>query len=156
MLVPGLRMGTPRINTFSGGATLGKTKVSFKQWYQEVQSFKDHYLEAVVQESNIWSLKGPAEDMARYIGPTTSIAHILQKLSVIFGMVASFYVPMQNFYKVTQGNNEVSSFATWLEGTLKHIQLQCPRRMSDLESKSTSRITFSMGSTNTSMTLVLV
>ena len=41
---------------------------------------------------------------------------------------------MQNFYKVTQGNNKkVPSFATRLEGTLNQILLQCPRRMTDLE-----------------------
>ena len=30
--------------------------------------------------------------MAQYVGPTVSVAHILQKLSVIFGTVASFDV----------------------------------------------------------------
>ena len=35
MLTAGLRMGIPRINTFS--------EVSFKQWYHEVQRIKDHY-----------------------------------------------------------------------------------------------------------------
>ena len=55
---------------------------------------------------------------------------ILAKLSVIFGTVASFNIIMQNFYKVTQGNNEkVPSFAMRLEGTLNQIQLQCPGRM---------------------------
>ena len=57
--------------------------------------------------------------MAQYMGPTTSMAHILQKLAIIFGTVASFDVLMQNFYKVTQSNHEkVPSFATKLEGTL--------------------------------------
>ena len=41
--------------------------------------------------------------MAHYMGPTTSVSEILEKLSVIFGMVASFYMLMQNFYKITQG-----------------------------------------------------
>ena len=45
------------------------------------------------------SLKGAAVDMARYMGPTSSVAHILQKLMVIFGTVASFDVLMQNFTK---------------------------------------------------------
>ena len=40
---------------------------------------------------------------------------------------------MQNFYEVSQGNNEkVLSFATWLEGTLNQIQLKCSGRMMDL------------------------
>ena len=72
--------------------------------------------------------------MAWYMGPTTSMAHILQKLSIIFGTVASFDVLMQNFHKVTQGNHEkVPSFTTRLEGTLNLIQLQCPWRITDWE-----------------------
>ena len=135
-LAAGLRMGTPRINTFSGDATPGKTKVSFKQWYHEIQCVKYHYLQSVVQESIIRLLKGSAADMARYVGLTASIDHILWKLSVIFGTVAYFEVLMQNFSKVTQGNNgKVSFFAMRLEGTLNQIQLQCPRRMMAVEAQ---------------------
>ena len=94
-------MGTPRINTFSDNVTVGKTGVSFKQWYHEVQCVKDHYPESQVQESIVRSLKGAAADMAWYMGPAASMATILQKLSVIFGTMASFNVLMQNFYKVT-------------------------------------------------------
>ena len=66
------------------------------------------------------------------MGPTASMAHILQKLMVIFGMVASFDILMQNFYKVTHSNHEkVPSFATRLEGTLNQIRLQCPGRIMD-------------------------
>ena len=76
-----LRLSTPRINTFTGEATPGKIDVSFEQWYHEVQCIKDHYPEAVDWESVIWSLKGTVVDMTRYMRPTTSIAHILKKLS---------------------------------------------------------------------------
>ena len=79
---------------------LGKTEVSFEQWYHEVQCIKDHYPESVVQESIIKSLKGAAVDMAQYMGPATSVAHILQKLAIIFGTVASFNVLMQTFTKL--------------------------------------------------------
>ena len=48
--------------------------------------------------------------------------------------MASFDVVIKLFYKVRQGNNKnVPSFAMRLEGTLNQIQLQCPRRMMDLE-----------------------
>ena len=118
----------------SGNAMPGKTEVSFKQWYHKVQCVKDHYPESVVQESIIHPLKGAAADMARYMGPTASVAHILQKLTIIFGTVVSFDVLMQNFYKVTQNNHEkVPSFATRLERTLNQIWLQCPRRIMDTE-----------------------
>ena len=101
-----LRLGTPRINTLRGDAAPGKTEVAFEQWYHKVQCVKDHYQESVVWESIIRSLKGAAADMAQYMGPTASVAHVLRKLSVIFVTIASFDVLMQNFYKVTHGNNE--------------------------------------------------
>ena len=105
-------------------------EVSFEQWYHEVQCIKDHYLESVSWESIVRSLKGSVADMARYMDSTAIMAHILQKSTVIFGTVASFDVLMQNFYKVTQGNNEkVPSFTIRLEGTLNNITLQCPRRI---------------------------
>ena len=72
--------------------------------------------------------------MAWYMGPTTSMANILQKLTIIFGTVVLFDMQMQKFYKVTQSNHEkVLSFATRLKGTLNQIQLQCPRRITDWE-----------------------
>ena len=133
-LATGLWLGTPRINTFWGNAILGKTELSFEQWYHEVQCVKDHYPESLVWESIVRSLKGAVAVMAWYMGPITSVAHILQKLTIIFGTVASFDVLMQNFYKVTQGNHEkVPSFATRLEGTLNQIRLLCPGRVTDLE-----------------------
>ena len=133
-LASGLDLGTPRINTFSSKARLGKTEVLFEQWNHEVQYVKDHYPESVVWESIVRSLKGAAADMAQYMGPTASVSNILQKLIVIFRTVASFNVLMQNFYKVTQGNHEkVPSFATRLEETLNQIRLKCPRWIADCE-----------------------
>ena len=133
-LVSGLHLGILRINTFSQEATPGKTEVSFEQWDHEVQCMKDHYLELVVQESILRSLKGAAADMARYMGPTASVSDILQKLMVIFQTVAWLDVLMQNFYKVTQGTHEkVPSFITRLEGTLNQIWLKCPRRIAKHE-----------------------
>ena len=93
---------------------------------------KDHYPESVVWESIVRSLKGAAADMAKYMGPTASVSDIVQKLMVIFGMVALFDVLMQNFYQVTQGNHEkVPTFATRFEGTLNQIRLKCPRQIAD-------------------------
>ena len=95
-----------RINTFSGEGMPGKTDVSFEQWYHEVQSMKDHYLESVVWESIVGSLKGALADMASYMGPTACVSDILQNFMVIFRMVASFNILMQKFYKVTPENHK--------------------------------------------------
>ena len=66
----------------------GKLEVSFEQWYHKVQCVKDHYPEVVVRENIISSLKRAAADMAQYMVPTASVAHILRKLSVILSTVA--------------------------------------------------------------------
>ena len=105
-LTSGLHIGTPKISTFIGNMALGKTEVSYEQWSHEVQCIKDHYLESVVRESIMRSLKGEAADMSCYMGPTANVSEILEKLLVIFGMVASFDILMQNFYKIMQGGNE--------------------------------------------------
>ena len=102
-----LRLGTPGINTFSGNAMPGKTEVSFEQWYHELQCVKDHYPGSVVWESIVRSLKEVVVYMAWYMGPTTSVTHILQNVAVICGTVASFIIILQNLYKVTQGNHEM-------------------------------------------------
>ena len=132
-LTLGLWIGTPKISTFSGNVAPGKTEVSYKQWCHEVQCIKDHYLESVVRESIMWSLRGAAADMARYMGPTASVSKILEKLSVIFGTVVSFDILMQNFYKISQGNEKVPSFATRLEGTLNQIRIKCPGQIANHE-----------------------
>ena len=74
--------------------------------------------------------------MARYMGPTAGVSKILEKLSVIFGTVSLFDVLMQNFYKISQGNEKVPSFATRLEGTLNQIRIKCPGRIADHEVSS--------------------
>ena len=130
----GLHIGTPKISTFSGDVNPGKTEVSYEQWSHKVQCIKDHYLELVVRESIMRSLKGAAADMAHYMGPTAGVSKILEKLSVIFGTVASFDMLIQNFYKITQGSSEkVPLFATRLEGTLNQIRLRCPRQIANCE-----------------------
>ena len=112
----------------------GKTKVSYKQWNHKVQCIKDHYLELVVRESIMQSLKRAAADMAHYMGPTAGVSKILEKLLVIFSTVTSFDILMQNFYKISQGGNEkVPSFVTRLEGTLNQIRIKCPGRIADHE-----------------------
>ena len=151
-LTLGLQIGTPKISTFSGKAAPFKTEVSYEQWSHEVQCIKDHYLESVVHESIMQSLKGAAADMARYMGPTAGVSNILEKLSVIFGTVTSFDVLMQNFYKISQGNEKVPSIATRLEGTLNQIQIKCPGRIADHEVPSHLKDWLFHGVKNTSET----
>ena len=133
-LTLGLCIGTHKINTFSSNVTPGKTEVLYEQWNHKVQCIKDHYLELVVWESIMRSLKGAAADMAQYMGPTASVSDILKKFSVIFGTIASFDMLMENIYKITQGSSKkVPLFTTRLEGTLNQIRLRCPGQIANCE-----------------------
>ena len=125
-LTMGLQISTPKISTFSGNVAPSKTEVSYEQWSQEGQCIKNHYPELVVRESIMQSLKGAMADMAHYMGRTAGVSEILEKLSIIFGTVASFDILMQNFYKISQGHEKVPSFVTQLEGTLNQIRIKCP------------------------------
>ena len=113
---------------------LALTELLFEQWNHEAQCIKDHYPELVVWESIMRPLKGAVVDMAQYMGPTAGVSNILDKLTVIFQTVTLFDVLMQNFYKITQGNNKkVPSFAMRLEVTLNQIRLRCPGQISNHE-----------------------
>ena len=91
-LATGLLLGTPRINTFSGEAMLGKTEVSFEQRYHEVQCVKDHYPESVVWESMVRSLKEAAADMAWYIGPSTVKVQVVGLCTSVVGSQLRFSI----------------------------------------------------------------
>ena len=128
-----MHISTPKISTFSGNVAPGKTEVSYEQWSHEVQCIKDHYPESVVRESIMRSLKGAAADMAHYMGPTASVSKILEKLSVIFGTVASFDMLMQNFYKISQGVAKSAFIHNQVGGQFNQIRIKCPRRIADHE-----------------------
>ena len=80
------------------------------------------------------SLKGDSSRHGSVHGPYCQCLRYFEKLSVIFGTVASFDMLMQNFHKITQGSSKkVPSFATRLEGTLNQIRLRCPRQIANHE-----------------------
>ena len=73
----------------SGTMRYNASSITTQNWWSE-KVLLDHY-------------EGAVADMDGYMGPTTSVTHILKALAVIFGTVVSFDILMQNFYKVAQG-----------------------------------------------------
>ena len=61
-----------------------------------------------------------------------SVANTLSKLETIYGTVASYDVPMQNYYIINMEPNEcVQVFATRMEGALNQIRTKFPHMLSD-------------------------
>ena len=76
------------------------------------------------------------------MGPAASIDHILQKLSVIFGMVALFNMLIHNFYKVDHVNNKRLPHLPQGWKDLNQINLQCLGKIMELGPNITFWIAF--------------
>ena len=90
---------TPCFSRFFGDTPPNKGEVSFDQWLFEIKSIMDTYSETLLKEGIIQSLKGAAADIIHYLGPQASGANMLGKLDYVYGIVASFDVLKQSFYR---------------------------------------------------------
>ena len=72
--------------------------------------------------------------MVRILGPAPSIDAILDKLDSLYGLVSTFDVMMQGFYRESQGRSEsVACYVVRLEGKLNEIQVKHWNRVSEVE-----------------------
>ena len=93
-------LGTPHLAIFSGvDPPLPKGEATYNQWTFEVHSIESCYQEGVLWEGIIWSLKGHAANMVQFLGPTPSVDAILDKLDSLYGLVYTFDIMMQGFYR---------------------------------------------------------
>ena len=67
-------------------------------------------------------LKGDANDMVRFLGPTPSVKAILDRLGSLYHSVSTFDVMMMGFYRESQGmSKDVTCYLLRLEGKLNEI-----------------------------------
>ena len=57
-----------------------------------MKSHTEASLEGIVHSS-----QGAAADLVQYLGLHAPVSHIINKLELVYGTVASFNIPMQNF-----------------------------------------------------------
>ena len=89
-----------------------------EQWLFEVRSVQGLYSEPVLREAVIKALKGSAVEFREIYGE--SVEGIISKLKTVYGIIASFDVLMQTFYKISQDWNEkIPAYTTRIEGGLK-------------------------------------
>ena len=95
----------------------GKNEVSFEQWLSEVRSVQGLYAEPVFWKAVLKSLKASEANFVRYMRPKVELEGIISKLETMYGIVASFNVLMQRFYKISQDQNEkIPAYTTRIEG----------------------------------------
>ena len=76
-----------KIQTFSGTEPPPKSETTFGQWIHDVKEAQARLPEPTVRNWILRSLKGPAADAVRSLGPDASIANILQRLEGLYGAV---------------------------------------------------------------------
>ena len=81
-----------------------------------------------------YSLRGPAADTVRNLGPDVPLDTIIKTFTIMYGNVKSFDLLMQDFYHADQGEEgSIPSFATQLEGLLSQIRDRFPDKLPHLE-----------------------
>ena len=71
-----------------------------------------------MKEAIIKPLKGAAADLVIYMGPQVEVERIILKLETVNGIIESFGLLMQSFYKIRQSWNEmIPVYATRIEGS---------------------------------------
>ena len=78
-----------------------------------------------------------------YLGSDVSAVKIISKLETIYGIVMSYDVLVQNYYKINMDPEEhVQVFATRMEGALNQKRTKFPHMLSneDMETHLTERL----------------
>ena len=97
---------TPRITFFSGEDPPNKNKKTYERWIFDVKTIRPSYPKGFLKEAIFGSLKGNAADIARGLGPGTTVDQVLDLLDSIFGRKTNPDVLMQDFYRIVQEPKE--------------------------------------------------
>ena len=84
---------TPKFNT-SGDSTQ-KGEVSLGQWAFEVESVMQSHTGVKLREGIVWSLHRATADLVGYLGLQAPVSKIMNKLELVYGIVASFVILIQ-------------------------------------------------------------
>ena len=81
-----------------------------------MKTIRPSYPEGLLKEAIFGSLKGNVADIARGLGPETTVDKVLELLDGVFGLKTNPGVLMQNFCKINQDPKEkVSNFGISLK-----------------------------------------
>ena len=112
----------------------GKSEKTYEQWLFDVKTIRSSYPEGLLKEAIFGSLKGSATDIARGLGPETTMDKVLELLDGVFVRKTNPDVLMQDFYKITQDAEEkVSNFGIRLKVALDRILAFHPESLTSEE-----------------------
>ena len=94
---------TPRFSFFSGEDPPGKNEKTYEQWIFDVKTIRPSYPEGLLKEATFGSLKGSAVDIARGLGPETTVDKVLELLDGVFRRKTNPDVLMQGLLQNYSG-----------------------------------------------------
>ena len=114
-----------------------KEEVIFDQWVFEVSSALTNHSEATFGEGiTDFSCDAPT-DLVCYLGQNAPVSHMLNKLHLMYVMVASFDIIMQTFYRLQQAKTErIPVYITHLKEVLNVVWQNHPHMLSVAEIQS--------------------
>ena len=111
-----------------------KNEKTYEQWLFDVKTIRPSYLEGLLKEAIFGSLKGSVADIARGLGPETTVDRVLEFLDGVFGRKTNPDMLMQDFYKITQDTKEkVSNFGIRLKVAPDRILVFHPESLTSEE-----------------------
>ena len=128
----------PKFNTFSRDFTQkGEVSIQSNGPF-EIRSVMQSHTEATFREGIVQSLCGAMADLIWYLDLQALVAEIINKLELVYGIMASFDILMKIFYKLQHGKAEnVMLYVTQLEGALTAVQQEFPMMLSLSEVQNT-------------------
>ena len=107
-----------------------KNEKTYEQWLFDVKTIRPSYPEGLLKEAIFGSLNGSAADIARGLGPETTVDKVLELLDGVFRRKTNPDVLMQDCYKITQHAKEkVSNFGIRLKVALDRILVFHPESL---------------------------
>ena len=121
----------PNFSTFSA-VWAQNGDISFDHWAFEVCSALANHPKVASRETIVWSLSGVVANLMWYLSTYAPVFQMVDKLELIFGLVASFDILMQNIYRLQQLRTKQMS-VTNMEGALNAVQKDHPHILSQTE-----------------------
>ena len=118
---------TPRISLSSREDPPNKNEKTYEQWIFDVKNIRPSYPKGLLKEAIFGDLKDHIVDIARGLGPDTSVDQVLDLLDSIFGRKINPDALMQDLYRIVQEPKEkVSYFRIRLKVALDKIMVFHP------------------------------
>ena len=127
---------TPDLPTFSGELPTPKGEVEFDNWIFRIKMLQQTYVDSVIRNAVVSSVRGIAKTVVRAVGYDAELAQMISHLEDRFGLGETNDTLLLEFYQMVQGPHEkIQDFGSKLECKFKILQERFPGRYATVQLK---------------------